>query len=131
VTVPDEDLRWWLDLAPTLQWTFAKTMPGVPHWYVVKGRTQGLSDADFVRAVRVTRTFGEPGKFYARTNLYLFTADRRLWFWTMGAPIGETTIINVATTERTYGPQRDFDTERLAELALPPGRLLHLPDQPD
>jgi hypothetical protein len=114
------DLDWWLDLAPTLSWTFARSMPGVPHWYVVRGRTEGLRDADFERAVRVTRTFGEPGKFYARTNLYLFTRDRRLWFWTMGAPIEETTIINVATTDRVYGEQANFDEAVLSALRLPP-----------
>lgn len=112
------DLDWWLDLAPTLKWTFARSMPGVPHWYVVKGRTPGLSDADFLRAVEVTRTFGEPGKFYDRTNLYLFTRDRRLWFWTMGAPIEETTVINVATTDRVYGVQADFDEAVLTRLRL-------------
>ncbi|SDO72304.1 hypothetical protein SAMN04489867_0415 [Pedococcus dokdonensis] len=114
------DLDWWLDLAPTLQWTFASTMPGVPHWYVVRGRTPGLSPEDFERAVRVTRTFGEPGKFYARTNLYLFTRDRRLWFWTMGAPIEETTIINVATTHKVYGEQANFDEDVLGRLRMQP-----------
>jgi len=115
-----EDLDWWLDLAPTLQWTFAKTYAqSAPHWYVVKGRTPVLTHDDFERAVRVTRTFGEPGKFYARTNLYLFTRDRRLWFWTMGDPIEETTIINVATTDRVYGPQTDFDEDVIAALRLP------------
>ena len=111
------DLAWWLDLAPTLAWTFAKSMPGVPHWYVVRGKD--LSREDFERAVRVTRTYGEPGKFYSRTNIYLYTADRRLWFWTMGEPVEETTIINVATTEKTYGSQTDFDEDVLAALRLP------------
>jgi len=32
----------------------------------------------------------------------------------------DATLINLATTERTYGPQTDFDTERLDALRLPP-----------
>lgn len=29
--VTASDLDWWLDLAPRLRWTFAKTMPMIPH----------------------------------------------------------------------------------------------------
>lgn len=37
-----EDLRWWLTLAPSLQWTWAVTYAeSAPHWYVVLGRTPG------------------------------------------------------------------------------------------
>lgn len=123
------DLRWWLGIAPTLQWTWAKTYAkSAPHWYVVEGRTPGLTRDDYVRAGRVIRTFGEPGKFYSYTNLYLFTEDRRLKFWCMWSdPPREDydpTLINLATTERTYGPQSNFDYARLEALALPPGRDL-------
>lgn len=119
----DADLLWWLDLAPTLKWTPAVTyVDTTPHWYVVDGRTEGMDTADFVRAGRVIRTYGEPGKFYSLTNLYLFTLDRRLKFWCMwGSPPrdAEANLINLATTERTYGPQRGYDGDRLAELLRP------------
>ena len=68
-----EELDWFLDLAPRLKWTFAKTMPDTPHEYGVRGKT--LDEEDFVRAVRVIRTFGEPGKFYSMTNVYLVSPD--------------------------------------------------------
>jgi hypothetical protein len=118
------DLDWWLDLAPTLRWTWAKTYADTaPHWYVVLGRTPGLDRDDFVRAGRVVRAFGEPGKFWHTTNLYLYTADRRLRFWLMWSrPPREdydSNLINLATTERTYGPQTGFDRARLDELMLP------------
>lgn len=67
------------------------------------------------------RTFGEPGKFCRRTGLYLYTKDRRLKFWAMwGDEVKpeDANLINLATTERTYGPQSDFDEERLAALRL-------------
>jgi hypothetical protein len=114
------DLDWWLDLAPTLKWTWAKTYANsAPHWYVVQGRTEGMTRADFLRAGRVIRTFGEPGKFYSMTNLYLFTQDRRLKFWCMWSSPpkdDDATLINLATTERTYGPQAGFDEARVREL---------------
>ena len=119
-------------LAPSLEWTWASTYASsAPHWYVVHPRTPGLTTADYVRAGRVIRTFGEPGKYWSMTNLYLFTPDRRLKFWCMwSSPPREdddSTLINMATTERTYGPQSGFDRDRLAELVLPPGR--HLPTE--
>lgn len=130
-SIPDEretpaapdDLRWWLDLAPTLTWTWAKTYAdSAPHWYVVEGRTLGLTREDYIRAGRVIRTFGEPGKFWSYTNLYLFTEDRSRKFWCMWSdpvrPDHDPTLINLAKTDRTYGPQRDFDAERLAMLRL-------------
>jgi len=51
------------------------------------------------------------------TQLYLFSKDRRLKYWCMWSrPFrGEdATGINMATTERTYGPQDDFDAHSSA-----------------
>ena len=119
-----EDLRWWLTLAPSLQWTWAVTYAeSAPHWYVVLGRTPGLDRDDYTRAGWVIRTFGEPGKFYSMTNLYLFTEDRSRKFWCMwgSEPTDEdATLINMATTERTYGEQRDVDRQRIQSLRLGP-----------
>ena len=54
-----DDLNWWLELAPTLDWTFAKTYAETaPHDYVVEGRTDGITHDDMVRAARVIHTFG-------------------------------------------------------------------------
>lgn len=117
------DLEWWLSLAPTLPWTFARTMPKVPHFYIVAGKTPGLDHDDFARAGRVIRAFAEPGKFWAMTQIYLFSEDRQMKFWVMWSrPFrGEdATGINMATTERTDGPQDAFDTARVRELRLPP-----------
>ncbi len=121
------DLAWWLDLAPTLRWTWAKTYSDTaPHWYVVQGRSGPEMDRDdFLRVGRIIRTFGEPGRFYAMTNLYLYTADRAHKFWCMWSdpPLdGDATLVNLARTDRVYGPQRDFDQGRLRDLVLPADR---------
>ncbi len=117
------DLEWWLDLAPTLKWTWAVTYAdSAPHWYVVEGKTPGMTRDDFVRAGRVIRSYGEPGRFYAMTNLYLFSGDRRLKMWAMWSdpPLDDdATLINLARTDRTYGPQSGFDADRVRELTLP------------
>ena len=121
-----EDLRWWWDLAPTLKWTFAKTMPDSPHWWVRGGQTPGFSREDALRVARVVRTFGEPGKFWSRTDLYLFSPDRLRKCWCMHSdpPRDDNVrIVNLAMTDRTFGAQTDFDQARLDAIALPPGRL--------
>jgi hypothetical protein len=117
-----DDLAWWLDLAPRLKWTFASTMPDVPHWYVQHPKTRGLTLADYQRVGRIVRTFGEPGRFYRTTNIYLWTPDRVRKFWLMwGDPVREEDArgVNLAFTDRTYGPQTDFDEARLRQLRLP------------
>ena len=121
-----EDLRWWWDLAPTLTWRFASTMSNTPHWYVRGGTTPGFSREDALRVSRLVRTYGEPGKFYRQTNLYLYTPDRVRKVWCMfGDPIREdkVRIVNLAFADQVYGLQDNFDQARIDALALPPGRL--------
>ncbi|KAB7741010.1 hypothetical protein GA707_18150 [Nostocoides sp. F2B08] len=119
---PPDDLRWWLQLAPTLEWTWARTYASTaPHWYVVLGRTPGLTVDDYVRVGRTIRTFGEPGVFHSSTNLYLYTGDRGLKFWCMWShepQDGEATLVNLATTERSYGDRRAIDLSRVRRLRL-------------
>jgi hypothetical protein len=41
--VTHTDLEWWLDLAPGVEWTWARAHAySAPHSYVVLGRTAGL-----------------------------------------------------------------------------------------
>ena len=92
--------------AATLQWTFARTYAATaPHSYVVQGRTVGMTAADYVRAGRVIHTFGQPGKFYGMTSIYLTSPDGRVKWWTMDRDVRDTTLINQATTDRLYGVQ--------------------------
>src|SRR5699024_728378 len=71
VIVGENDLRWWQDLAPTLMWRFAKTMPRSPHSYVVQGDGNGLSKEDYRRAARVIWTYGRPATYNGGWKLYL------------------------------------------------------------
>ena len=89
-----EDLRTFVD---GQAWTFAKTMPEWPHEYIVRDRVDETLFEDLVRHIRAQ---GREGKFYARVITYYEEAG--LTYWTMGAPLHETTIVNRCRTEDTY-----------------------------
>lgn len=71
------------------QWTYAKTMPTWPHEYLVRER---VDEKLFVQLVTHIRASGYEGRFYEMKITY-FEEDG-LVYWTMGAPLNETTIIN-------------------------------------
>jgi hypothetical protein len=73
-------------------WRFAKSMPQIPHAYVVREKCR--DDEEFCKAVLFIRQWGQPRKFFRKTFLYLDVGAYS--YWTMGAPVFETTIINRA-----------------------------------
>lgn len=79
-------------------WTFAKTYAATwPHEYVVRDRV----DVDqFIQLVQHIRTYGYEAKFYHKPITY-FDEDGMV-YWTMGAAIEETTIVNRCKKEQTY-----------------------------
>ena len=85
------------DFVDTAQWTFAKTMPEWPHEHIVRER---VDEEIFVRMVRHIRANGCERPFYNRTFIYY--EEDGLLYWTMGAPLGETTIINRCRKEDSY-----------------------------
>jgi SAM-dependent methyltransferase len=93
-------------LVPKLDWVFAVTYAeGAPHEYVVAGRTSAFTAADCVRACRVIRTFGEPGKFFKDTRTY-WVDDAGWKYWDMADGDVETSgLINRARVEHVYGVQ--------------------------
>ncbi len=106
------DLEWWLAKSADLEWTSAKTYAKTaPHSYVVRGRTSGMTDDDYVRAGRVIHTFGQPAKFYDRTDIYL--EARGVKWWTMDRDVRDTALINQASSDRLYGVQNAPMTKSL------------------
>jgi hypothetical protein len=78
-------------------WTYAKTMPKWPHEYIVRER---VDEQLFIDLVAHIRAYGYTGKFYKKEIVY-FEEDG-LIYWTMGAPIEQTTIINRCKKENSY-----------------------------
>lgn len=89
-----EDLRRFVDGEA---WTFAKSMPDWPHEYLVRAR---VDEALFERLVLHIRAHGSEGRFYQEPITYY--EDSGLVYWTMGAPLAETIIINRCRKEETF-----------------------------
>jgi len=86
-------------------WTFARTMPEWPHEYLVRDRVDG---GLFERLVEHIRAHGHEGRFYAKVITYYEEAG--LLYWTMGAPLHETTIINRCAKEWSYAHRLEQGT---------------------
>lgn len=78
-------------------WTFAKTMPQNPHFWSAKKDWE--NPEDFLDAVRHIRTHGD-SKFFGRTE-YIVFYHKGFRYWTMGARLAQTTIINRAVVDKT------------------------------
>ena len=75
------------------EWTFAKTMPFAPHEYIVKDKCPLTMD-EFEYFVIMQREHGVNERWGKYNNPYLYIDDYK--YWTMGAPLEETTVINRA-----------------------------------
>ena len=73
-------------------WIFAKTMPQYPHWYTL--RKQWNDDKAFDEAVIFIRHHGYKEKFKGR--IYTLLNFDNMKYWSMGAPIKDTILINRA-----------------------------------
>lgn len=90
----EDDFRKFVE---TRHWVFAKTMPQWPHEYTVRSfQDQKEEQTIFEQAVVFIRAHGEHRTFKptGRSSVY-FDIDGRQ-YWTMGAPVEETVIINRA-----------------------------------
>ena len=75
------------------EWTFAKTMPFAPHEYIVKDKCP-LTAEEFEYFVNMQREHGVKERWGKYNNPYLYIDEYK--YWTMGAPLEETTVINRA-----------------------------------
>lgn len=72
-------------------------MPEWPHEYLVRGR---VDEELFEKMVEHIRSNGYLGRFYDRPITYY--EEDGLVYWTMGAPVHETTIINRCRKEDSF-----------------------------
>ena len=73
-------------------WTFAKTMPQMPHEYSL--RKKWKDEQDFIKAVLFIREHGYEKRFGSKT--YRYYDIEGMCYWTMGNPIDKTILINRA-----------------------------------
>jgi len=86
------------------RWIFAKTMPRWPHWYCLRRdallaghEDEFLAMVAFIREVGVVRPWPRDARVPRYHHTYL---DLDGWsYWTMGAPVEETTLINRARVD--------------------------------
>jgi hypothetical protein len=84
-----DELREFIRTSP---WTFARTMPEIPHEYTL--RKNAPDEKLFERVVLYIREAGYEGIFGSATYTYLNIDGWK--YWTMGAPLKDTTLINRA-----------------------------------
>jgi len=73
-------------------WTFAKTMPYIPHWW--SRRIDWKDDSLFNQVVMYIRDKGKKQTFGKKNYIYYYAG---IWkYWTMGNSLVETEIINRA-----------------------------------
>ena len=85
------------ELISRCQWTFAKTMPWAPHEYIVWGKYP-LTEEEFLFIVDMQRQFGKVECWGKYVFPYLYVDGYK--YWTMGAPVEETTVINRAKVDK-------------------------------
>jgi hypothetical protein len=90
----DEDVATVRAFIAKAPWVFAKTIPESPHEYTVRGQTP---HDEFEHVVQLIRDHGYERRYGRATYTYLDVDGWR--FWTMGAPIPQTTILNRAINE--------------------------------
>ncbi len=88
----DDQLR---DFINSCTWTYAKTYAKIcPHEYIVKDTIDKGHWDNFAEVVRYIREKGFIANYKSRSGEYYILDD--YYYWTMGAPVEETTVINRA-----------------------------------
>lgn len=93
----ERDLRRLREWIERQTWVYAKTMPWCPHWYCV--REKEIGPPYFDEAVKTIRKYGYDRLYRGRVYRSLDLGS--YYYWTMGAPVEETIIINRALREQT------------------------------
>jgi hypothetical protein len=100
---PSEVLEYARPFIAKSKWIFARTMPETPHEYVLRRDCYANGyEAEFVQMVKLIREHGYRGRFRKPpgrpiTLTYMNVDDHR--YWSMGAPVPETILINRARND--------------------------------
>ena len=94
VEMPADVLQSFRVFVEARRWQWAKTYAATaPHWYTVrKWRPAHVDQEQFEQAVTTIREYGYDRRFYSKHYRSLTVDGFR--YWTMGAPLDETIIIN-------------------------------------
>ena len=106
VVIPETDAAFIDTFVAERRWQFAKTYADTaPHEYTIRDwKPEKASQDHFDRFIQLIRQHGVTEKFWGKPNAYLYIGDWK--YWTMGAPINETVVINRADANgELYGPQ--------------------------
>lgn len=85
-------------LVEECRWIFAKTMPQWPHWYTL--RKEWTSEVPFEAVAQFIREYGYREKFKPSGGVYMRLNINGMKYWTMGAPLPITILINRAELDR-------------------------------
>lgn len=91
---------WIKDFIKSRRWQTAKSGP--PHSYTIRDWLPERSE-EFLQAIAIVRKYGVAESFYNRSFIYLYLDGSK--YWTMGAPIDETIVLNRAAENTFYGRQ--------------------------
>ena len=85
-----------LEFIENNKWTYAKTMPWQPHWYVVRKNCDNIKFVQFVLYIRI---HGE-SRPYGKKRIFKYLDIGEYTYWTMGNPLIQTTILNRARIKK-------------------------------
>lgn len=78
------------------RWQFAKTMAHIPHEYTVSDWKPWARE-EFEEAVMFIREHGYARRFFHKTYVYFDVGEHQ--YWSMGAPLEQTILINRAVRQ--------------------------------
>lgn len=116
----DYDLSHITHLLSREKWIWAKTMPGIPHEYIVRGQCR-MGEEDFLMIVHAQRDLGKHEVWGKYNFPYLYLDGYK--YWTMGDTFENTIILNrqkvFAEFDELENPAQPFYTEEIL------GRVAH------
>ncbi len=98
------------------KWQWAKTMRGIPHEYIDRWKWMKMTDEEFINIFNAQRETGVHERWGTYNFPYLYVDGYK--YWTMGAPLEETYILN---RQKVFG---EFDQLENPAIEVFPAELL-------